>query len=170
MSPDWGTVFIVGPPAAGKSTIGRAVAKALNATFRTIDDWTPRGEPMTDAQVQLALARLFRATKPTNEIVEVCYHDYVSLFDKAEYKLFKSSRKVFVTAPLTLCEARNAVRISPVRTKYVERVWFSTQSLLHECSTVDTEAFIVIDTATQSVKAAIAAVIGYVTRKEYSPC
>jgi len=53
MSAEGSTVFLVGPPAAGKSTIGRAVADEFDHTFRTIDDWTPRGVRMTDEEVEL---------------------------------------------------------------------------------------------------------------------
>src|SRR5271165_6850392 len=157
------TTFVVGPPAAGKSTIGRAVAAQLGVIFRTIDDWTLRGEPMTDAQVQQALTRLFSAVRPTNEIVEFCHHDYDELLETDLYPIFTVGRKVVVTAPLNVCKARNQLRRSPVRETYVERAWRSAQSLVNRCSTEKPSGVLVVDTSSQSVDAAIKAVTIFLT-------
>lgn len=161
MQVDWQTVFVVGPPAAGKSTIGRAVAEQMEVTFRTIDDWTPPSESMTDTQVEHALARLFEATSGKNEIVEFCHHDYEGLLESDAYPIFGTGRKVLVTAPMSLCTARNRLRRSPVRETYVERAWHSTQSLINRCSTSRPNQFIVLDTSEQSIGAAVAAVMGF---------
>ena len=117
---------------------------------------------MTDAHVQRALARLFEATNPTNEIVEFCHHDYEGLLESDAYPIFEGSRKVFVTAPLSLCKARNILRRSPVRETYVERAWRSTHSLIERCSTARIQRFIVVNSSEQSVGAAIAAVVRFV--------
>ena len=119
---------------------------------------------MTDAQVQIALARLFKAINPTNEIVEFCHHDYGGLLDRNVYPAFESSRKVFVTASLRYCKARNALRRSPVQESYVERSWRSTHSLIDRCSTTPGQRFIVIDSSEQSVDMATAEITKFVIR------
>ena len=60
---------------------------------------------MTDDQVEEALAGLFAATSPMNEIVEFCHHAYDELLDTDTYPIFTAAKKVVVTAPLALCKA-----------------------------------------------------------------
>ncbi len=136
------TAFIIGPPAAGKSIIGRAVASSMGVIFRTIDDWVPQvyqpripPQLMTDAQVDQALSLLLTNTKRTNEIVEFAHHNYEELLRFDRYPLFNACKKVIVTAPLVVCASRNAIRASRVRTPYLERAWASTQSLVNLSST-----------------------------------
>lgn len=155
MKTDWATVFFLGPPAAGKSTIGHALAARKCARFRTIDDWTPRGETMSDARVDEAMAKLFSAASDTNEVVELCYHDYACLLASTRYPLFAVARKVVVTAPLAVCKARNALRRSPVREEYVDRAWLSTEWLIGECASTARGSFLVIDSSDKSIEEGI---------------
>ncbi len=78
---------------------------------------------MTDAEVELALGRLFDAVQPINEIIEFCHHAYEALIEANTYPVFTSAPKIVVTAPLSVCRARNQRRRSPVRDDYVERAW-----------------------------------------------
>lgn len=160
------THFVVGPPAAGKSTIACAVASQLGLTFRSLDDWTPRGQPVSDDQIQEALERLFESTKGVNDIAEFCHHDYNGLLDANRYPIFTGARKIVITAPLDICKARNRVRRSPVREMYVERAWLSTESLVRRWSTAEPGRIIVVDTSSQSVDAAVSAVIRFLLADE----
>jgi hypothetical protein len=157
MKTPWPTAFVVGPPAAGKTTIGTAVAARMNGVFRTIDDWTPRGTPVTDAQIEETLSLLFESTAPMNEIVEFAHHNYRQLLNGNTFPIFTNARKIIVTAPLDLCKARNRLRTSPVRDAYIERAWQSTQSLVDSSSTEHPNNAMVVDTSSQSVDAAVVA-------------
>lgn len=163
MTRPWPTVFVIGAPAAGKTTIGRAAAVRLSGGFRTIDDWTLRGMPMTDQQIQEALSRLFGSTKPENELVEFSHHDYQGLLRTNTFPIFNCSRKIIVTAPLALCKERNQLRKSRVRNAYIERAWRSAQSLVDTSSTGHAPNVMVVDTSRQSIDAAVAAVISFLT-------
>lgn len=146
MALDTPTVYFLGPPAAGKTTIARTIAARLGQQFRTIDDWTPRGQPMTDAQVQLALEKLFEVTQPTNEIVEFCHHDYDDLARSSNYSNFADAPKVLVLASLETCQGRNQRRRSPVRDEYVERAWRSAQQFARDEGMRRPDRTLVIDT------------------------
>jgi adenylate kinase family enzyme len=159
----WPTAFVIGPPASGKTTIGRAVAIRLRATFRTIDDWTPRGMPMTDAQIEEALTQLFKTAATTNEIIEFCHHDYEQLLARNTYPVFTVARKIIVIAPLSLCKERNQLRRARVRDTYIERACRSAQSLVDASSTRRATNVIVVDTSSQSIDAAVAVVTDFLT-------
>jgi hypothetical protein len=165
MSIKGSTVFFVGPPAAGKSTIGRAVADVFDQTFRTIDDWTPRGVCMTDHKIELALRHLFSAAQPMNEIVEFCHHSYQALIDTNTYPLFTFAPKIVVTAPLPVCRARNQQRRSPVHDAYVERAWRSAEWLAQYEGLRDPLSALVVDTDRQSKEAAISAIISFISKE-----
>lgn len=146
MALDMPTIFFLGPPAAGKTTIATAIAARLGKRFRTIDDWTPRGQPMTDAQVQLALDKLFEVSQPTEEIIEFCHHDYAELARSGRYTSFVDAPKVLVLASLESCRMRNQRRRSPVRDEYVERAWRSAQQFATDESARQSDRTLVIDT------------------------
>lgn len=162
------TAFFIGPPAAGKSTIGRDVASSMDVVFRTIDDWVPQvyqpripPQPMTDTQVDQALSLLLTNTRRTNEIVEFAHHDYEELLRLDRYPLFSASKKVIVMAPLAVCVSRNEVRVSRVRVPYLERAWASAQSLVNLWSTGHLPNAIVIDTSILSVEVAVATAMSF---------
>lgn len=163
MAQPWDTFFVLGAPGAGKTTIGRAVALVLDGTFRSIDDWTPRGQPMSDAQVHDALCRLFESMSASNEVAEFSHHDYMHLLKTNACPLFTTSRKVILAPPLSLCLSRNRLRQSAVREAYVERAWRSAQALGRHCSTTLQGNAIVLDTSNLTVDAAVAAVTDFVT-------
>lgn len=152
MRPKIPTVFFLGPPAAGKTTIGRAVATKLGRCFRTIDDWTPCGVRMTDTQVELALAQLMNATLPTGEIVEFCYHAYEHLVRSNAHPVFTNAPKVVVLASLAICRGRNQRRRSPVQDEYVERAWRSSMWLAETETSLHPNTALVIDTDRQAEK------------------
>ena len=156
-------VFLIGPPASGKSRIGRSVALDMNMMFRTIDDWVPgiykpelQAEPMSDEQVDLALSLLLTYPRERPEIVEFAHHDYVELLRSNRYPLFISSTKIIVTAPLPICLARNETRASHVRAQYLERAWLSTQSIIRLSRTGELGETIVLDTSILSPAVATA--------------
>lgn len=169
MKTDWATVFLLGPPAAGKTTIGHALAARRNAKFRTIDEWTPRGESMSDAQVDGAMSKLFSVASATNEIVELCYHDYVGLLASTRYPLFLAAGKVVVTAPLAVCKARNALRLSPVREAYVERAWLSTEGLIGQCTLAARGRLLVVNTSDRSIEEGIEVVSQFLDAEDGRP-
>jgi hypothetical protein len=164
------TAFIIGPPAAGKSTIGRAVASSMDVVFRTIDDWVPQvyqqripPQPMTDAQVDQSLSLLLTNTRRTNQIVEFAHHDYEELLRLDRYPVFSACKKVIVIAPLAVCVSRNEIRVSRVRTPYLERAWRSTHSLVNLFSTGHLPNAIVIDTSILSVEDAVETAMSFLT-------
>jgi tRNA uridine 5-carbamoylmethylation protein Kti12 len=163
-----GTVCVVGPPGAGKTTIGRAVASRVRAEFYSIDDWvgtvyeaTSFSNPMTDMQVDQALSLLFGAIEPTFAICEFAYHDYVSLLTDDRYPAFMNARKVIVTADLETCIVRNEARRSPVPATYVERAWHSTRALIGLCTTELGSDALLVNTTTTSVAAAVPMTIDF---------
>lgn len=157
------TVFVLGPPAAGKTTIGRLIGKRLGRPFRSIDDWTPHGVRMTDEDVHIALGQLFNILQPSKEIVEFCHHAYGELIKANTYPLFTSAPKVVVTAPLDVCKARNALRRSPVREEYVERAWHSTERLVQYEQERAPNSVLVVNTVRAALDAAVAEVASFLS-------
>jgi hypothetical protein len=160
---DQPTVFVIGPPAAGKSTIGRVVAEQLGRSFRSIDDWTAPALSMTDAEVDVALRLLFGAASPKNEIIEFCHHAYESLLECDTFPIFTSADKIVVTAPLAVCNARNGVRRSPVQADYLARAWHSSEYMIHHWAIRFPSSTLVIDTSCYPVEAATAAAVSFLT-------
>jgi len=163
------TAFVVGPPAAGKTTIGRAVASQIGAEFHTIDDWTSyvyspsrQVEPMSDAQIDEALSLLFKEATWHESIYEFAHHDYLGLLRQNVYPVFTTARKVIVMASLETCHARNNARPSRVRSSYVERAWHSAQSLIGLCSE-DFRNALVIDTTCTTIGAIVPTVVKFLT-------
>src|ERR1043165_7234868 len=120
-------LYVVGPPGAGKTTIGREVASQTNVAFHTLDKWAgvvyppfSRSLPMSDAQVDHAICLLFSEVGRSPAICEFAYHDYISFISDSRYPNFAASRKVIVFADLATCCARNAARHSRVAPEYVE--------------------------------------------------
>lgn len=166
------TAFVVGPPAAGKSTIGRAVAHTIGADFHTIDDWTSyvysptcQSEPMSDAQVDQALSLLFKEATWSDSIYEFAHHDYVGLLRRKEYPVFGTSKKVIVVASLETCQARNRARPSRVRSSYVERAWHSTQSLIDLCSSGAIGNAMVVDTTETTAEVVVPTVVEFLINR-----
>lgn len=156
------THYVVGPPGAGKTTIGRAVAGRMGLPFHSLDDWagvmyppSSRSTPMTDAQVDRAVSLLFGAVGRGAAICEFAHHDYVGFMHDDRYPQFAASRKVIVTADLIACRGRNAVRRSQVAAEYVKRAWQSTRELIDLCAADACGDFLVIDTTSMPVPAAV---------------
>lgn len=167
-----GSAFVVGPPAAGKTMIGRAVAQTIGADFHTIDDWTSyvyvpsrQSEPMSDTQVNEALSLMFRDATWKESIYEFAHHDYVGLLRQNVYPVFGTSKKVIVVASLETCQARNNARLSRVRSSYVERAWHSAQSLIDLCSSEDASNAIVVDTTFTTVEAVVPTVVTFLSSR-----
>lgn len=165
MDQSFSSLFVVGPPAAGKTTIASLAAARIGLIFRTIDEWTPRGRPMTDDQVQLALASFFSSAAPSGQILEFSYHDYQRLLADNTYPTFSAAKKIIVTSSLETCMARNHLRSSQVRQDYIERSWRSTQLLCKVTSTASGNDTIVIDTTSTSIDEGVEAVIAFITRE-----
>lgn len=153
-------VFIIGPPGAGKSTISRSAAEKLGWAHKTIDQWTPGRRELSDAEVDVALARLFVDVGASNELVEFCHHDYQSLFAVPANAHLRPRRKLLVFAPLEVCLARNSARLSPVAQTYLERSWRSSEALSQSPSHL--EGLCILDTGSMSVDVAIARMIQWV--------
>ena len=160
--PQTGTLYIVGPPGAGKTTIGRRVASRTSLAFHTLDDWAGvvyppslRSTPMTDAQVDQAISLLFDAIGNSAAVCEFAHHDYVAILADSRYPLFAASRKVIVFADLGTCRTRNGARRSRVAAEYVERAWRSTQDLIDLCAAKAGGDSLVIDTTVTPVPAAV---------------
>jgi hypothetical protein len=165
--------FVLGPPGAGKTTMGRAVATQLHAPFHSIDEWVnevypPEAQtrPMTDAQVDAALSLLFQQVRRESGVYEFAHHDYVDLWRREAYEPFKAAPIIIMVAPLPVCHARNAVRRSPVRRGYLERAWLSTQALIERCADGNLPNALIVDTNRTAVGAAVAAVVDFVTAWE----
>ncbi len=161
--------FILGPPGAGKTTIGRAVAARLRVPFHSIDEWVNQVYPpethtlpMTDAQVDEALSLLLRNVRHDGGLYEFAHHDYVDLLRRNAYDEFTAARKVVVVASLSVCHARNEVRRSPVRRAYVERSWRTTHALMDLCASGSLSNTLVVDTSLTAVDAAVATVLDFV--------
>ncbi|MCP4099446.1 MAG: ATP-binding protein [Planctomycetaceae bacterium] len=155
-----GTTFFCGPPGAGKSTLAGYVALRLNRRLRSIDDFVPRGQRLSDAQIDEALMDLICATRH-QDIVELCYHDYMGLLRKLLIPEFSACDKVVVIASLEVCKARNDTRSSPVPVPYVERAWRSTNSLWEWCNSYQSNKSILIDTTKASVSDSVSAALQY---------
>jgi cytidylate kinase len=157
-----GTLYVVGPPGAGKSTIGRAAASRIGLPFHALDDWagvvyppSARSTPMTDAQVDRAVSMLFGSVGHSAAVCEFAHHDYVGFMHDSRYPQFAASRKVIVTADLAACSARNEARRSRVAAEYVERAWRSTRDLIDLCAAEAGGDYLVIDTTSMPVPAAV---------------
>lgn len=166
------TAFIVGPPGAGKTTIGREAASRIQAAFHTIDDWagvvyppSARSKPMTDSQVDQAISLLFDAVGPTAAVCEFAHHDYVALMANDRYPVFTTSRKVIVLADLDICNARNKARKSPVNAEYVERVWRSANDLIAFCNTQHCSQTLIIDTTATPIANALAMTVSFLNEE-----
>jgi hypothetical protein len=166
------TAFVVGPPAAGKTSIGRAVAQSIGAHFHTIDDWTSyvyvarrQSGPMSDEQIDEALSLLFQNATWNGSIYEFAYHDYVGLLRRNFLPKFGSSKKIIVVASLDTCQARNEERPSAVPNVYVERAWQSTQALIDLCSEEDACNALIVDTTLTTVGAVVPSVVKFLTTR-----
>jgi hypothetical protein len=167
-----GPTCIVGPPGAGKTTIGRGVAALTHAPFHAIDEWAgvvypphARSQPMTDAQVDQATSMLFDAVGRAAALCEFAHHDYVALLTGDRFPAFTTSRKVIVFADIESCRARNDVRRSQVSARYIERSWSSTRDLIALCACRAPEDTIVIDTTVTSISTAVKVVAGFFNRE-----
>lgn len=157
------TLYLVGPPSAGKTTIGRALASQTGAAFHTLDDWAgvvyppfARSTPMTDAQVDQAISLLFSAIGRSAAICEFAHHDYAALLTDERCPQFAPSRKIIIFADLETCRARNGARGSPVAADYVERAWRSTRDLISLCTAQTGGNALVIDTTSMPIPTAVA--------------
>jgi hypothetical protein len=157
-----GALYLVGPPGAGKSTIGRIVAARTQSPFHSIDDWVPlvyppsmRMAPMTDGQVDQAVSLLFRAVRP-GCICEFAHHDYAALLAGEHRQLLVGGRIVVCFAELAACKARNGARRSPVPSLYVERSWHSTKDLIQLVHGTTTVRTLILDTTTLPIDDAVA--------------
>lgn len=150
-------IFVLGPPGAGKSTVCRIAASTLGLSHRTIDEWVHRvynpvdgSEPMTDEQVDAALSLMMREVNGESGLLEFAYHDYVRMIVLDVFPRFSNARKILLSAPLQVCQARNAYREHRVPNGYLERCWASTLAL--SCLSADQmyqkADWILIDTAT----------------------
>lgn len=162
-------VFALGPPGAGKTSIGRVVARRVGASFRTVDEYASvvyppeaRSVPMSDEQVDRSLAMLFDNITYSNEIVEFAHHDYAGLIERGGHPEFESSRKIIIIASLSVCIARNEQRSSPVRRSYVERAWRSTKALIEICAVEGSAGACVLDTGLLDVEESVEAACGFV--------
>ncbi len=164
------TVFFLGPPGAGKTTIGCSLAQKIGVSFRTIDEFASqvyppemRSIPMTDEQVDISILLLFNNITYTNEIVEFAYHDYVRFLKSNKYPKFNFHKKVIITAPLTLCIKRNQDRSSTVQISYIERAWKSTLSLIELCSAGSVANTLILDTSVMDAESAELTIFNFLT-------
>lgn len=162
------TLYLLGPPGAGKTTIGREVASRTHSSFHTIDDWVPsvyppsrRSAPMTDADVDRAVALLFDAL-PTRCVCEFAHHDYRGLLLTGLYSRLAAGRIVVVFASLDVCRLRNEARRSPVSSMYLERSWRSTADFIATCGARDDVR--VVDTTITPIEDAVARVAAFYKR------
>lgn len=154
------SVFILGPPGAGKTSISRLAVDKLKWAHKTIDQWTPGRRELSDAEVDASLARLFANLNVDNELVEFAHHDYLALFANPANAHLRAKRKVLLFAPLDVCLERNSARLSPVARKYVERSWRSSEAFLREGS--DLGGLCIIQTESMSVDDATARMIKWI--------
>lgn len=166
------SVFFVGPPSAGKTTLAQEVASRFDVPLHTIDDWAgqvyppdARAEPMTDLQVDEALGLLFRALGATTAICEFAYHDYVALLGDLRYATFTCARKILVIADLPTCQIRNGARRSQVNPAYVERAWRSTCELLALSTAASDRTTLLINTTATSISAAVAKIVSFLVKE-----
>lgn len=166
-------LFIVGPPGAGKSTIGRVLASQNGAQFHTVDDWagtvyppSSRSMPMTDAQVEEAISLLFRRVGQSKGICEFAHHDYVGMLNDNRNVKFAVSRKIIVFADLETCLERNSIRGSPVAANYVERAWLSTKDLITLSTAQNGGNVLIIDTTDMPIPIAVAMAEGFFGKED----
>ena len=162
------TVFMIGPPGSGKTTVGAAVATRLGMSFHSIDDWVRMvyvdrdGVAMTDEQVDMALSLLFQNLKPP-AVCEFAHHDYLALLNCKKHPAFDVGLKVALIAPLDVCLQRIARRGRRVRPQYVERSWHSTQLLIDSWSPVVPRGQLILDTTTTVPADSVERVVQFVS-------
>ena len=161
-------LFICGPPAAGKTTIGSRLSKHLDIPFLKLDDFTPDGRRLTDKEVDVCVRNLFTHITGA-EIVEICYHDYIRLCDEPMFPVFCHGRKIVVTADLETCMARNRRRQSPVQDTYVVRSWHSTAQLWSWCRRYQRNDSILIDTVRYSERVSYERILNFLNLTEGEP-
>lgn len=144
--------LILGPPAAGKTTIGVVVARSLAVGFRTIDDYVPvvypsnqRQRAMLDSQVDAAVAFLLGNDRRWT-ICEFTHHDYLGLVAGDRYSFMRRTPTIFVMAGLDVCRRRNGARPRPVPDAYLVRAWHSSVDLLSAYSAAGGPLTLVVHT------------------------
>lgn len=160
-------LLILGPPAAGKSTIGKEAAKQLGRRFLNLDDYV-RGDfdstnslqPMTDFEVDAALDNLFNDCM-FGDLVEFSHHDYKNALKNLQQKIPQSPSIAVVAAEREICLHRNQLRKDPVPVEYVERCIVSSRLLQDELTNSSNIDYCVINSDNLDLKSSVDSLVKF---------
>lgn len=170
-------LFILGPPATGKSTLGASLTAGLLSGYRYLDlDSLLRmrfshelhaGE-LGDEVINAAAAALLETASTAPAVIELPHHDYIVLLQVGALKMTTSDCVIILTSKYSELVTREMRRDSKVPHYYIARCLGAASALCEYLAHADQTPWVAIDSSLLSADQVLRLATDFL-RRQLSP-